>query len=184
VYFAEDLFARLPVHWMCWPALGGLVIGIGGLIEPRALGVGYDVIDQLLTGHDTQALIIGILVVKTAIWSLLLGSGASGDVLAPVFMIAASLGAEQTSRRSCPPACCRSLSSSARRSHRIPQKSPCRPSSVLHCGSLYDHTVVCCHCPVLGGTASGSTHGETGQCGGDAQDAGTEQGGDHATTKQ
>jgi H+/Cl- antiporter ClcA len=96
VYFAEDLFARLPVHWMWWPALGGLVIGVGGLIEPRALGVGYDVIGQLLTGHATESLIVGVLVVKTAIWSLSLGSGTSGGVLAPVFMIGASLGAAES----------------------------------------------------------------------------------------
>ena len=59
-------FARLPIHWMWWPAIGGVVIGIGGLIEPRALGVGYDVIDALLTGRATVSLIVGILVVKTA----------------------------------------------------------------------------------------------------------------------
>ncbi len=93
VYFAEDGFARLPVHWMWWPAIGGLIIGVGGLIEPRALGVGYDVIDQLLTGGAALSLVIGILVVKTAIWSLSLGSGTSGGVLAPVFMIGAALGA-------------------------------------------------------------------------------------------
>jgi len=93
VYFAEDLFSRLPIHWMWWPALGGLVIGLGGLVEPRALGVGYDVIDQLLTGRATTGLIVGILVVKTLIWSLSLGSGTSGGVLAPVFMIGGALGA-------------------------------------------------------------------------------------------
>jgi len=93
VYRAEDTFARLPVHWMWWPAIGGAIIGIGGLIEPRALGVGYDVIDQLLTGRATLSLIIGILVVKTLIWSLSLGSGTSGGVLAPVFMIGGALGA-------------------------------------------------------------------------------------------
>jgi H+/Cl- antiporter ClcA len=95
VYLAEDGFARLPVHWMWWPAIGGLVIGLGGLVEPRALGVGYDVIDQLLTGRATAALIIGILTVKTLIWSLSLGSGTSGGVLAPVFMIGAALGAAE-----------------------------------------------------------------------------------------
>ncbi|NBH07614.1 chloride channel protein [Amycolatopsis sp. SID8362] len=95
VYLAEDGFARLPIHWMWWPAIGGLVIGAGGLIEPRALGVGYDVIDQLLTGHATTSLIIGVLVVKTLIWSLSLGSGTSGGVLAPVFMIGAALGAAE-----------------------------------------------------------------------------------------
>jgi H+/Cl- antiporter ClcA len=93
VYLSEDLFARLPIHWMWWPALGGVVIGVGGLIEPHALGVGYDVIGQLLSGRATMSLILGILVVKTLIWSISLGSGTSGGVLAPTFMIGAALGA-------------------------------------------------------------------------------------------
>ncbi|MEV8475124.1 chloride channel protein [Streptomyces sp. NPDC051173] len=93
VYRAEDAFARLPFHWMWWPAIGGLVIGAGGLVEPRALGVGYDVIRQLLAGRATLSLILGVLVVKTLIWSLSLGSGTSGGVLAPVFMIGGALGA-------------------------------------------------------------------------------------------
>lgn len=93
VYFAEDTFKRLPIHWMWWPAIGGLIIGVGGLFEPRAMGVGYDVIRDLLQGHATMSLIVGILVVKTLIWSLSLGSGTSGGVLAPVFMIGGALGA-------------------------------------------------------------------------------------------
>jgi chloride channel protein, CIC family len=93
VYASEDMFGRLPIHWMWWPAIGGAIIGIGGLIEPRALGVGYDVIDQLLTGRAGISLIVGILVVKTLIWGLSLGSGTSGGVLAPVFMIGGALGA-------------------------------------------------------------------------------------------
>jgi CIC family chloride channel protein len=93
VYFSEDQFARLPLHWMWWPAIGGLIIGLGGLVEPRALGVGYDVIDELLTGRATVSLIVGILVVKSLMWGLSLGSGTSGGVLAPVFMIGAALGA-------------------------------------------------------------------------------------------
>ncbi len=93
VYFSEDAFARLPIHWMWWPALGGLIIGVGGLIEPRALGVGYDVIRELLQGRATISLIVGILLVKTTIWGLSLGSGTSGGVLAPTFMIGAALGA-------------------------------------------------------------------------------------------
>ncbi|MBO0819629.1 MAG: chloride channel protein [Nocardiopsaceae bacterium] len=93
VYKSEDAFGKLPLHWMWWPALGGLIIGAGGLAEPRALGVGYDVIDELLTGRSTLALVVGVLVVKTLIWSLSLGSGTSGGVLAPVFMIGGALGA-------------------------------------------------------------------------------------------
>jgi CIC family chloride channel protein len=93
IYTSEDVYERLPVHWMWWPAIGGLIIGVGGLIEPQALGVGYDVIDQFLTGRAGLSLIVGILVVKTLIWSLSLGSGTSGGVLAPTFMIGAALGA-------------------------------------------------------------------------------------------
>ncbi|HEX3812857.1 MAG TPA: chloride channel protein [Mycobacteriales bacterium] len=93
VYLAEDGFHRLPVHWMWWPAIGGLIIGIGGLFVPQALGVGYNVIDALLTGRAGLSLIIGILIVKTLIWALSLGSGTSGGVLAPVFMIGGALGA-------------------------------------------------------------------------------------------
>jgi H+/Cl- antiporter ClcA len=93
VYKSEDAFFKLPIHWMWWPAIGGLIIGLGGLVEPRALGVGYDVIDQLLTGRASLSLILGILIVKTLIWSLSLGSGTSGGVLAPTFMIGGALGA-------------------------------------------------------------------------------------------
>jgi len=93
VYASEDGFNRLPIHWMWWPAIGGLIIGIGGLIEPRVLGVGYDVIRQLLAGRAGVSLIVGILVVKTLIWGLSLGSGTSGGVLAPTFMIGGALGA-------------------------------------------------------------------------------------------
>jgi H+/Cl- antiporter ClcA/CBS domain-containing protein len=93
VYFAEDLFHRLPFHWMWWPALGGVVIGIGGLVVPQALGVGYDVIGDELSGRIGLGLVVGVLVVKTLIWSLSLGSGTSGGVLAPMFMVGGALGA-------------------------------------------------------------------------------------------
>jgi H+/Cl- antiporter ClcA len=92
VYASEDAFRRLPVHWMWWPAIGGLVIGIGGLFVPQALGVGYDVIGAELAGSIGLGLVVGILVVKTLIWSLALGSGTSGGVLAPMFMIGGALG--------------------------------------------------------------------------------------------
>ncbi|GAA2347220.1 chloride channel protein [Saccharopolyspora halophila] len=95
VYRSEDAFAKLPFHWMWWPAIGGVIIGVGGLIEPRALGVGYDVIDAMLTGHATIALIFGILTVKTLIWAMSLGSGTSAGVLAPVFLLGSALGAAE-----------------------------------------------------------------------------------------
>ena len=92
VYASEDTFARLPVHWMWWPAIGGVVIGVGGLFVPQALGVGYDVIGAELNGSIGLSLVVGVLVVKTLIWSLSLGSGTSGGVLAPMFMVGGALG--------------------------------------------------------------------------------------------
>jgi chloride channel protein, CIC family len=92
VYAAEDGFRKLPIHWMWWPAIGGLAIGIGGLIFPRALGVGYDNIALLLSGQGTANLVIGILLVKSTIWAVSLGSGTSGGVLAPLLMMGAAVG--------------------------------------------------------------------------------------------
>ena len=92
VYAAEDAFQRLPIHWMWWPALGGLAIGVGGLIFPQALGVGYDTIAGLLQGSVTTHVILGVLLVKWFIWAVSLGSGTSGGVLAPLLMMGGALG--------------------------------------------------------------------------------------------
>ena len=92
VYASEDAFQHLPIHWMWWPAIGGLVIGIGGYFFPQALGVGYDVINGLLQGDTPLRIIVGVLVVKSAIWAISLGSGTSGGVLAPLLMMGAALG--------------------------------------------------------------------------------------------
>ena len=92
VYAFEDGFSKLPIHWMWWPAIGGLAIGIGGLIFPQALGVGYDTIGSMLRGNVTVQVIVGVLLVKSIIWSLSLGSGTSGGVLAPLLMMGCALG--------------------------------------------------------------------------------------------
>ena len=92
VYASEDAFAKLPIHWMWWPAIGGLAIGIGGYIFPQALGVGYDTIGGLLQGNVAIKVIIGVLIVKSAIWAISLGSGTSGGVLAPLLMMGGALG--------------------------------------------------------------------------------------------
>ncbi len=83
VYAFEDLFQKLPFHWMWWPAIGAVFVGIGGVIEPRVLGVGYDTIHSLLRGEIVGTVIIGLLVAKGLVWSIALGSGTSGGVLAP-----------------------------------------------------------------------------------------------------
>ncbi|HKT22012.1 MAG TPA: chloride channel protein, partial [Nitrososphaerales archaeon] len=93
VYKSEDAFRKIPVHWMWWPAIGGLAIGLGGLVAPRALGVGYDTIDALLLGKLAVATVAILLIVKSAIWAFSLGSGTSGGVLAPLMLMGGALGA-------------------------------------------------------------------------------------------
>jgi H+/Cl- antiporter ClcA len=92
VYAFEDLFGRLRFHWMWWPAIGGLGIGIGGLIEPRALGVGYDNIRMMLDGRFVTTALLSLLIVKAIIWSFSLGSGTSGGVLAPLLIMGGAIG--------------------------------------------------------------------------------------------
>jgi H+/Cl- antiporter ClcA len=93
VYAAEDLFSLLPVLCLLWTSFVVLVFWVGCIVEPHALGVGYDVIGDELTGRIGLGLVVSILLVKTLIWSLSLGSGTSGGVLAPMFMIGGALGA-------------------------------------------------------------------------------------------
>nr|WP_080511805.1 chloride channel protein [Mesorhizobium japonicum] len=93
VYACEDAFQKLPIHWMWWPMIGGLVVGIGGLIEPRALGVGYDNIADMLDGRTVATAALLLLVIKAIIWSVALGSGTSGGVLAPLLIMGGAMGA-------------------------------------------------------------------------------------------
>jgi len=97
VYVMEDLFHRLPIHWMWWPALGGLAVGLGGWLERRALGVGYDLIAELLHGEYVARALIGLVLIKAAIWAIALGSGTSGGVLAPLLIIGGALGGLESS---------------------------------------------------------------------------------------
>ena len=92
VYGAEDAFKKLPIHWAWWPAIGGLVIGVGGLIDPRALGVGYASINAELGGRIAAGGLATLLVVKLVIWSIGLGSGTSGGILAPLLIMGAAMG--------------------------------------------------------------------------------------------
>ena len=92
VHFFEGLFERLPIHWMWWPAIGGLGIGLGGLVYPSALGVGYPVIQRMISGDMGWGLVLGVVVVKSLIWTESLGSGTSGGILAPQLMIGGGVG--------------------------------------------------------------------------------------------
>ena len=92
VYFCEDLFLRLPIHWMWWPAVGAAFVGLGGWVDPRVLGVGYRYIDGLLNGQIIGVAVLSLLFLKAIVWSISLGSGTSGGVLAPLLIIGGALG--------------------------------------------------------------------------------------------
>ena len=93
LYRIEDLFHRLPIHWMWWPALGAIIVGIGGLIDPRVLGAGYGNIQDLIDGSLAGQALLLLLVTKAVVWLVALGSGTSGGVLAPLLIIGGALGA-------------------------------------------------------------------------------------------
>ena len=93
IYFFEAQFKKLPFHWMWWPALGGIGVGLGGLLFPQALGVGYSVIADLVNERTTWHLLLGVLIVKSLIWTFALGSETAGGILAPLLMIGGAMGA-------------------------------------------------------------------------------------------
>ncbi|MFA5298018.1 MAG: chloride channel protein [Lutibacter sp.] len=93
VYFIEAGFEKLPIHWMWWPAVGGLLVGIVGYISPRTLGVGYENITDVLSGNLTMQVILSLCIFKFISWAIALGSGTSGGTLAPLLTIGGAAGA-------------------------------------------------------------------------------------------
>jgi len=87
------VFSKFPIHWMWWPALGGLAVGLGGVIDPAVLGVGYDNIRLLLAGSLTMSALLILLFDKAFVWIVALSSGTSGGVLAPLLILGGALGA-------------------------------------------------------------------------------------------
>ncbi|MBS1650948.1 MAG: chloride channel protein [Bacteroidetes bacterium] len=92
VYLIEDAFEKLPIHWMWWPAIGGVAVGIVGYFEPKTLGVGYDNIANLLAGNFTFQMVISLCLLKFISWAIALGSGTSGGTLAPLLTIGGAVG--------------------------------------------------------------------------------------------
>ncbi|WP_295717938.1 chloride channel protein [Mucilaginibacter sp.] len=93
VYLIEDWFEKLPIHWMWWPAIGGLAVGLIGYFAPHTLGVGYDNIISILSGTLSLVLIIRLCFFKFLSWAIALGSGTSGGTLAPLLTIGGATGA-------------------------------------------------------------------------------------------
>lgn len=93
VYFIEESFEKLPVHWMWWPAIGGILVGIVGYFAPRTLGVGYENITDVLAGNLTMRVILSLCLLKFISWAIALGSGTSGGTLAPLLTIGGAAGA-------------------------------------------------------------------------------------------
>jgi H+/Cl- antiporter ClcA len=92
-YGIEDAFEKLPIHWMWWPAIGAIAVGIAGYIDPRVLGVGYSNVDNILSGHLLGLTLVMLIVLKFLAWSIYLGSGTSGGTLAPLFTLGGGIGA-------------------------------------------------------------------------------------------
>ena len=92
VYAVEDAFAKLPIHWMWWPAMGAVAVGVVGYFAPHTMGVGYDNIENIVAGNIVGRALIILFVLKFVSWAISLGSGTSGGTLAPLFTIGGGLG--------------------------------------------------------------------------------------------
>src|SRR5690348_507087 len=92
LYRIEDGFHALPIHWMWWPAIGAVVVGVGGLVDLRVLGAGYGSIQDVLNGSLAVRAVVLLLVVKAIVWLVALGSGTSGGILAPLLILGGCAG--------------------------------------------------------------------------------------------
>ena len=92
VYAIEDGFDKLPIHWMWWPAIGGVAVGLVGYFVPHTMGVGYDNIEHIVAGNMAGTALLVLVIAKFVSWAISLGSGTSGGTLAPLFTIGGGLG--------------------------------------------------------------------------------------------
>jgi H+/Cl- antiporter ClcA len=92
VYWIEDTFEKIPVHWMWYPAIGGLFVGVIGYFAPKTLGVGYENITDVLSGNLTLSVVASLCIFKFVSWAVALGSGTSGGTLAPLLTIGGAAG--------------------------------------------------------------------------------------------
>jgi len=93
IYWVEEQFERLPIHWMWWPALGGIAVGAIGYYVPRTLGVGYDNIEDIISNRLSLGVVAALCAAKLLSWAISLGSGTSGGTLAPLLTLGGGLGA-------------------------------------------------------------------------------------------
>lgn len=92
IYAVEDAFERLPIHWMWWPAIGAVAVGVVGYFAPHTMGVGYDNIERIVSGQIVGSALLVLFLLKFVSWAISLGSGTSGGTLAPLFTIGGGLG--------------------------------------------------------------------------------------------
>jgi CIC family chloride channel protein len=89
----EGSFERLPVSPFWHPIIGALGFALVGLAVPRALGVGYDAINDVLASRIAVGTLVVLLLGKLLCWWIALGSNTSGGTLAPMLLIGGSFGA-------------------------------------------------------------------------------------------
>lgn len=92
LHLLQDGFGHLPVRPFWHPVIGALGYALIGLVAPRSLGVGYDVIDDVLASRlalGTVALVGGA---KLLSWWVGIASGSSGGTLAPLLLVSGCFG--------------------------------------------------------------------------------------------
>ncbi|WP_347332198.1 chloride channel protein [Marinimicrobium locisalis] len=98
---AAALYIRLHCYctkhtkrWSLWIRLplAGLIGGVGGLLVPQLMGMGYDTIDSALAGELAGPLLVQILMAKLVVTALILGLGVPGGVIGASLVMGACLG--------------------------------------------------------------------------------------------
>ena len=92
LFIVEAGYRRLPIPEFWHPVIGALGFAAIGLAVPRALGVGYDAIDDVLAAKIAVGALALLLLAKAVMWWIALGSGTSGGTLAPLLLIGGAFG--------------------------------------------------------------------------------------------
>lgn len=89
----QNWFNSLKIPLWTKPVLGALMVGLLLGIFPRAGGVGYHYVQELINGGGAVTYLIAFIACKIIATSLTVGSGGNGGLFGPSIVIGATLGA-------------------------------------------------------------------------------------------
>ncbi len=91
-YGVRNFFRKIPIKPHFKPAIGGLLLGLIGIVEPDAISMGYGFLQNAMWAKVGFMSLLAVAVLKVFATSFTISSGGSAGVFGPSMVIGGALG--------------------------------------------------------------------------------------------